>query len=149
MAQAGQNKPPTGGGAQERGARPATEEAPQVEVIERGVGHVVYRKRRGGAVRLVAKHVDRENDSIYSMNVVEIDNDMLRIYTRWSLSPERQGERLIIAVRLEPHTAEKLRNHMLHISSALDFIQLMWELERATYVMTPDGAVAKLGNLKL
>jgi hypothetical protein len=147
MAQAGQNKPPIGGGAQEWGARPATEEAPQVEVIERGVGHVVYRERRGGAVRLIARHVDREDDSIYSMNVVEIDNDMLRIYTRWSLSPERQGERLIIAVRLEPHTAEKLRNHMLHVSSALDFLQLMWELESATYHMTPDGAVAKLGNL--
>jgi hypothetical protein len=142
MARAGQNKP-LGGGAQEWGARPATEEAPQVEVIGRGVGHAVYRERCGGAVRLVAKHVDREDDSIYSMNIVEIDNDdMLRIYTRWNLR-ERRGERLVIAVRLEPHTAAKLRDYMLRITSTLDFIQLMWELERATYIMTPDGAVAK------
>ncbi len=117
----GQNKAPVGGA---RGAGPAT----GGHIIAKGVGHVIYRKQHGDVVRLVAKYVDSGNSDIYSMHIIELDKNTLRVYTKWNISPKWQGERLDKSIRLEPDEAAMLRRRMLEMNTATDFRQFMWEL---------------------
>jgi hypothetical protein len=124
MAQ-GRGKAPTGGGAQ-WGAGPATGEAPRIEAVARGAGYEVYRVY-GDVVRLVVKYVDRDNSDIYTMRIIELDKNKLRIYTKWNLSPERRGERLDKVVKLSRSAAAELRQRMLSVS-AQDFAEFMREL---------------------
>jgi hypothetical protein len=125
MTQTGQNKAPIGGGGA-RGAGPATGEAPSI--IAKGTGHVIYREQHGDTIRLIAKYVDSSNSNIYSIHIVELDKNTLRVYTRWNISPERRGERLDKSIRLEPDKAAELRRRMLEINTAMDFTQFMREL---------------------
>ncbi len=111
----GQNKTPAGGAT--GGAR----------IIAKGMGHVIYREQHGDTIRLIAKYVDSGNSDIYSMHIVELDKNTLRVYTRWSISPERRGERLDKSIRLEPDMAAELRRRMLEVNTA-NFTQFMREL---------------------
>jgi hypothetical protein len=96
-------------------------------VVAKGEAYEIYREQHGDVVRLIGKYVDSGNRDIYSMHIVELDRNTLRIYTKWNISPEWRGERLD-AVRLDESSAAELRRRMLSINSAWDFRQLTWDL---------------------
>ena len=98
----------------------------QTQIIAKSVWYEIYREL--DAIRLVVKYVDRYDASVYAVRVMEISGDVLRMYVRWDM-PERRGEKLITAVKLQPEAAAQWRNRMLSVASVKDFERLIWELD--------------------
>jgi hypothetical protein len=61
------------------------------QIIAKGSWYEIYREMDGDVVRLVAKYVDRFDASIYSIRIVEISSDTMRMYARWNFT-ESRGE---------------------------------------------------------
>ncbi len=85
-------------------------------------------------------------EETYSMSVVELKGNIFRAYRR---NYPEEVEDLLIAVRLKPRVAAKLREYMYRVKSALEISLLWFELERATVFMTPKGADIKFWKLDL
>jgi hypothetical protein len=58
-------------------------------------------------------------------------------------------EDLVVAVKLKPRTAAKLREYMYRINTAIEISVLWFELERAEIYVTPKGADIKFWKLDL
>jgi hypothetical protein len=104
----------------------------QIEILERN-GRLVY-KEVGDVVRLVMKYGE-------IAKVIELAGDILRVY--------KEGEGLLVAVKLKPRVAAKLRKYMLRINTAVEISVLWFELERAVIYVTPKGADIRLWRLDL
>jgi hypothetical protein len=107
----------------------------QIQIIERSRGNMVYKEVQEGMVGL-----------IYNEMVIELRGDVLRAFRKWS--PE-ETEDLVVAVKLKPRTAAKLRKYMLRVNRAIEIAVFWFELERATIFMTPQGADVKFWKLDL
>ena len=118
-------------------------QAAQIQIIERGRGHLVYKEVGEDAVRLVAKY----GEEAYSMMVIEVRGNVLRAFKKWN-HPE-EVEDLVIAVKLTPRTAAKLRNYMRNVNTAIEVASLWNELERATVCISPKGACIRFWRLDL
>jgi hypothetical protein len=114
----------------------------QVEIIERSRGYLVYREVQGDAVRLITRY--GEDD----FTVIEMKENTLRAYKKWKLQ-EVEVEDLMVAVKLRPRTAKKLRDYMYRVNTAVEISLLWFELERAAVFMTPQGADVKFWKLDL
>jgi len=110
------------------------------EVIEMGIGYKLYRERDAEAVRLIAKRIDVVDQANYSMRVIEIKGNMLRLYKRWSY-PWSWGEKVIFEVQLEPASAEKVRGYICRVRSLFGFDEVAYWLLTARYRATPGGGV--------
>jgi len=111
----------------------------QVEEVEFGVGYKLYREFGESEIRLVAKKIDPYDQANYSMRVVEITRDnVLRLYRRWSF-PWDWGEKIILEVRLEHTSAEKVRNYIRRVQSLSDYDKVAYWLLTARYRVMPSG----------
>ena len=115
----------------------------QIQIIERSRGYLVYKEVGEDTVRLVTRY----GEETYSMTVIEMRGNVLRAFKKWDYPEE--VEDLVVAVKLKPRTAKKLRNYMYRINTATEIAVLWFELERATIYMTPKGADIKFWKLDL
>jgi hypothetical protein len=114
----------------------------QIWIIERSRGYLVYKEVGEDTVRLVTRYGED-----YSMMIIEIRENVLRAFKKRNYPEE--VEDLVVAVKLKPRTAKKLRNYMYRINTATEIAVLWFELERATIYMTPKGADIKFWKLNL
>jgi hypothetical protein len=115
----------------------------QLQIIERSRGYLVYKEIGEDVVRLVTKY----GEETYSMTVIEMRGNVLRAFKKWD-NPE-EVEDLVVAVKLKPRTAAKLREYMYRINTAIETAVFWFELERAIVYMTPKGADIKFWKLNL
>ncbi|MFZ8810559.1 MAG: hypothetical protein ACO2PN_20935 [Pyrobaculum sp.] len=115
----------------------------EIQIIERNRGYLAYKEMGGDAVRLIIKYGE-EN---YTMSIIEMKENTLRAFRKWN-HPE-EVEDLVVAVKLRPRTAKKLRDYMYRINTAIEISLLWFELERATIFITPKGADIKFWKLDL
>ncbi len=94
----------------------------------KGRWYTIWREVDGDKIKLAAKYADWFDANIYTMQVVELDRDRLRVYTIWNLS-EKKGERLVADVRLQPDAAAYWRGRIMSMVSIEDFRRIMWELD--------------------
>ncbi len=71
----------------------------------------------------------------------------VRAFKKWNYPEE--VEELVVAVKLKPRTAAKLREYMYRINTAIEVSLLWFELERAVIYVTPKGADIKFWKLDL
>ena len=115
----------------------------QIQIIERSRGYLAYKEVEKDTVRLVMKY----GEETYSMSVIEMKENVLRAFKKWN-HPE-EVEDLVVAVKLKPSTAKKLREYMYRVNTAIEISLLWFEIERATIFMTPQGADVKFWKLDL
>ncbi len=119
-----------------------TQHRAQIEIMERG-GGVVYKEVEGDTVRLVTMYGEDY------MEVIELSGNVLRAFKKW-IDQEGEVEDLIIAVKLKPRFARKLRKYLtLRVNNTTALSLLWFELERATVFMGPKGAEIKFWRLDL
>ena len=114
----------------------------QVEIIERSRGYLVFKEVQGDAVRLITRYGEDAD------TVIEMKENTLRAYKKWK-HQEKEAEDLVVAVKLRPRTAKKLRDYMYRVNTAIEISLLWFEIERATIFMTPQGADVKFWKLDL
>ena len=115
----------------------------QIQIIERSRGYLAYKEVEKDTVRLVMKY----GEETYSISVIEMKENVLRAFKKWN-HPE-EVEDLVVAVKLKPSTAKKLREYMYRVNTAIEISLLWFEIERATIFMTPQGADVKFWKLDL
>jgi hypothetical protein len=114
----------------------------QVEIIERSRGYLVFKEVQGDTVRLITRY----GEDAYT--VIEMKGNTLRAYKKWKHQEVEEVEDLM-AVKLRPRAAKKLRDYMYRVNTAIQISLLWFELERATIFMTPQGADVKFWKLDL
>jgi len=111
------------------------------EIIEVSGNYKLYREYRDGTLRLVKKYASPQTSA---ETMIEVDDqNILRIRTHWFLSDGSGVNGFpALEIKLEPRSAEKVRNYMLRVRSLLHYCELEHWLLSAKYVTQPCAVMA-------